>query len=102
LVAMSASDLGAALPAFLGGAPAIAAEGRLFPIEMRWRRTDREEKLQDSVAAGVADALASPGDVLVFLPGLAGIRRCGEAVAPLAARAGPPPAEPHAHLPPHP
>jgi len=89
LVAMSASDLGPALPAFLGGAPRVACEGRLFPVEQRWRRADRDEPLPRAVAAGVAEALAaSPGDVLVFLPGLGEIRRCGEELAPLATRAG--------------
>jgi ATP-dependent helicase HrpB len=89
VVAMSASDLGPRLPAFLGGAPLVACEGRLFPVETRWRRTDRDEPLPRSVAAGVADALAaSPGDVLVFLPGVGEIRRCAEELSPLAARAG--------------
>ena len=88
LVAMSASDLGPSLPAFLGGAPTVACEGRLFPIEQRWRRADRDEPLPRAVAAGVAEALsASDGDVLVFLPGVGEIRRCAEELAPLAARA---------------
>jgi len=89
LVAMSASDLGPALPAFLGGAPLVSCEGRLFPIEQRWRRSERDEALPRAVAAGLADALAAtPGDVLVFLPGVGEIRRCVEDLAPLAARAG--------------
>ncbi len=88
LLAMSASDLGSALPAFLGDAPVLTCEGRLFPIEQRWRRSERDEPLSRAVAAGVTEALAATrGDVLVFLPGVGEIRRCAEDLAPLAARA---------------
>jgi len=80
---MSATLDVAAVSRFLGGAPVVACEGRLFPVEVEHAAVRRDEGLEEAVAASVRALLARPGgDVLVFLPGRGEIGRCGEALAP--------------------
>ncbi len=80
LVAMSAT-LDAAPFADLmaqGGAtvPVVSGAGRSFPVETRWRPMSAAQKLDFAVADVVHEALAdNAGDLLVFLPGIADIRR---------------------------
>ncbi len=99
LLVMSATLDPGPVAAFLGGCPVIASPGRLFPVAVEHlappaSAADRSAKpggpdLAVQVAAGVRRALAaSPGDLLVFLPGVGEIARCGEALAPLAAEQG--------------
>lgn len=58
------------------GAPVIVSAGRAYPVETRWRPPHSDARLEASVAAVVREALAGDeGDVLVFLPGAAEIRR---------------------------
>ncbi|CAK0754314.1 ATP-dependent RNA helicase HrpB [Azospirillaceae bacterium] len=82
LLAMSATLDGAALAAFLGetasmAAPVIVGEGRSFPIETRYASAARPgERIEDRVVATIRQALIEEsGDILVFLPGAAEIRR---------------------------
>lgn len=85
LVAMSATLAPDALARFLGGAPVVASEGRLFEVETRYVERESDEWLERRVVRGVAEVLdAGAGDVLVFLPGVGEIRRAGEALADLA------------------
>jgi ATP-dependent helicase HrpB len=102
LLAMSATLDAGPLAVYLGGegapAPVVSSEGRLYPVEVLYdeRGLDRaappwrlREELAARVAGGVRRALAaSPGDVLVFLPGVGEIRAAQEALAPLARTAG--------------
>jgi len=69
--------------------PVIHAEGRVFPVELRYlRHGDRRDQVE-LVAEAVPSALkATTGHVLVFLPGVGEIRRCQDAVGPLAERQG--------------
>jgi ATP-dependent helicase HrpA len=59
--------------AHFGGAPVVAVDGRLHPIETRWRPpADGEEDLgpAELVARGVEECVsAGPGDILAFLGG---------------------------------
>ncbi|HVS17066.1 MAG TPA: DEAD/DEAH box helicase, partial [Planctomycetota bacterium] len=85
LVAMSATLAPDALARFLGDAPVVRSEGRLFEVETRWVERESDEWLEKRVVRGVAELLdATAGDVLVFLPGVGEIRRAGEALAELA------------------
>src|SRR5512135_896536 len=79
ILVMSATLDGAPVARLLGGAPVIAAEGQAFPVETRYVPPRRDTRI-DAVAAGaVRDALAQEtGDILVFLPGAAEIRRAAE------------------------
>lgn len=79
LLVMSATLQAARVAALLGGAPVITAEGRSFPVATRYLPPRPDEPLPRSVAAAVRRALAeTAGDVLVFLPGSAEIRRTAE------------------------
>ncbi|KAB2949027.1 MAG: ATP-dependent RNA helicase, partial [Thermoanaerobaculia bacterium] len=89
LVVMSATLELEPLAAFLDGAAAVRSAGRLHPVtgELLARPGDRPLALQ--VTSAVSRALGrTDGDLLVFLPGLVEIRRCEEALAPLAAERG--------------
>jgi ATP-dependent helicase HrpB len=89
LVAMSATLAPAALARFLGDAPVVASEGRLFEVETRFVEREDDEWLEKRVVRGVAEVLdATDGDVLVFLPGVGEIRRAGEALGELARKRG--------------
>lgn len=77
LVAMSATLDGEKFAALLGDAPVLTSEGRAFPVQTRWRPGDGP--IADRVAATVREALQSDtGSMLVFLPGMAEIRRVAE------------------------
>jgi ATP-dependent helicase HrpB len=87
ILAMSATLDGTAVAQLLGGAPVITSSGRQFPVETRylgsdggartdWRRV--EVQIVSAVAAALRD---EPGDVLVFLPGAAEIRRVADQLA---------------------
>lgn len=57
-------------------APVLTAEGRQYPVEIRYLPKDPEGPLPGVVAGAVSRALAEQaGDVLVFLPGVAEIAR---------------------------
>lgn len=79
IVVMSATLDGARIAKLLGGAPVIAAEGRLHPVDTRWIEPPPHARIEDAVAAAVRKALAEePGSLLVFLPGEGEIRRVAE------------------------
>jgi len=71
-----------------GPAPVLSVPGRPFPVEVRHAAGPDPRPLEVRVASAVATALAEgpPGDVLVFLPGAAEIRRARETIASLDAR----------------
>jgi len=66
-------------------APIVECGGRTFPIDMHWKPSNRKrDTLDQAVAKAVQWALdQSDGDVLVFLPGMAEIRRTQEQLAGL-------------------
>lgn len=86
LVVMSATADRRKVAAHLGGCPALLSEGRLFPIEIQYQPESRET-LEERVLAGVQQVLDTGGDILVFLPGAAEIRRSMECCAALGRRA---------------
>jgi ATP-dependent helicase HrpB len=80
LVAMSATLDAAPFAALMGPkddpAPVVTGEGQSYPVETRWRPVSPQARLDAAVAAQVQDALLeTEGDMLVFLPGVAEIRR---------------------------
>lgn len=82
LVVMSATLETEALSAFLGDAPVLAIDARLHPVRIEHLKSPGSKTLERMVAEGVREALEkSPGDVLVFLPGMAEIRRAEQALA---------------------
>lgn len=85
-VVMSATVDPGPVAAYLGNCPVVVSEGRTFPVEIRYRGRRADAALPAAVAATVRDVLAeTPGDVLVFLPGLREIRQTADELEPLAA-----------------
>lgn len=78
LVVMSATLEGASIAEFLGACPVARSESRLFPLELRYM-PHSAQPLEDLVREAVESCFGeTEGDILVFLPGAAEIRRCGE------------------------
>ncbi|WCO66860.1 ATP-dependent helicase HrpB [Iamia majanohamensis] len=85
VLAMSATLEADRLAPVLGGdttpAPVVTSEGRTHPVELRWEPGRDRERLDAHVARVVADVVRrEAGDVLVFLPGAADIRRAAGAL----------------------
>lgn len=88
LVAMSATLDVEPLAAYLGAA-VVRSEGRRHPVETKLLDRSDDRPLDQQVAAAARRALAAlDGDVLVFLPGQAEIRRAHETLAPFAGERG--------------
>ncbi len=67
-------------------APVVRSEGRMHPVDVVHVDTDRRARMEGPVAATVQQAVrAHAGDVLVFLPGTAEIRRTQQALGDLGA-----------------
>jgi ATP-dependent helicase HrpB len=91
LVAMSATLDAGPVARYLA-APVLRSEGRSFPVEIEHLEKADDRKLEVQVAGAVRRALREgpEGDVLVFLPGAAEIRRAREALeAAFTGRDGP-------------
>jgi ATP-dependent helicase HrpB len=101
LIAMSAT-LDAEPVARLLDAEILRVPGRVFEVAIEHETQRDERRLEAKVAAAVRRLLDSglDGDVLVFLPGAAEIRRAREALEPLAKQAGLELALLHGDLPP--
>jgi ATP-dependent helicase HrpB len=89
IVVMSATLDVQGIARWLGDAPMVASEGRLFPVAVEWAEREDPRPLETRVVDAVGRALErTAGDVLVFLPGVAEIRRARVGLEPLAARRG--------------
>ena len=81
LVVMSATLDPAPVAAQLGDAPVIVSEGRAYPVETRWRPVREGIVLPLAVAQAIREHWTLiDGDCLVFLPGIAEIRRTEQAI----------------------
>ncbi|MDQ3898562.1 MAG: ATP-dependent helicase HrpB, partial [Actinomycetota bacterium] len=81
LLAMSATLEAAKVASLLGGAPVIESEGRAHPVDVRWLPRKPKDRIDAATTAAVQRAVREePGDVLVFLPGAADIRRVESAL----------------------
>lgn len=89
IVAMSATLEAAPIAEYLDGCPVLRSEGRRFDVEIEHLARPDERPLAMQVEAAVGRLVAEglDGDVLVFLPGAAEIRRAQEACADAAAHA---------------
>jgi len=82
ILAMSATAEAGKLSLLLD-APVIESDGKLFPVEMKHAARDipSAKELPEAAARAVREALvAHGGDILVFLPGMAEIRRTQNAL----------------------
>ncbi len=74
LLVMSAT-LDARKVAELIDAPVVSGSGRIHPVDLRWSPLSRTGRLDQHVVSVVRQAMGEPGDILVFLPGMAEIER---------------------------
>ncbi len=78
LLVMSATLDGARVATLLGDAPVIESKGRAFPVELKHAERKAQERLDDSVARAILDALHDhDGSILAFLPGTGEIASTG-------------------------
>lgn len=85
LLVMSATLDAAPVAALMGDAPVVTAEGRAFPVELRWlpRPAPDGARIEALAATAAMAALdGTEGDVLVFLPGEGEINRTAALLAP--------------------
>jgi ATP-dependent helicase HrpB len=89
IVVMSATLAVEPVSAYLGSCPVVVSEGRLYPVEIRYEPRP-ERRPWPAAVAGVVAALLdqTPGDLLVFLPGLAEIRQATRHLEPVSAERG--------------
>jgi ATP-dependent helicase HrpB len=89
LIAMSATLDAAPVARYLGDCPVLRSEGKLYPLTIEYT-PHSPAPLEDQVASVLERLLKGglTGDVLVFLPGAAEIRRTAGAIAAPAGRAG--------------
>jgi len=84
LIVMSATLDAEAVARYLGGCPRLRSQGRVFPLTIVHDPPSEEERpLQLRVASAVKKLVreAPRGDVLVFLPGAAEIRRAEDSLS---------------------
>jgi len=81
IVVMSATLQTDALMRYFPAAPVVKCEGRLYPVEVRYVGGIEKRPLAEAVCDAAEVALReSPGDVLVFLPGIREIRDAQKAL----------------------
>ncbi len=86
IVVMSATLEAGPIARWLGGCPTVESQGRLHPVDISYLEDPRQQPLADRTADAVAQVLdRTPGDVLVFLPGVGEIRQTARRLEPLAA-----------------
>ncbi len=78
LLVMSATLDAARIASLLGDAPVIRCEGRMYPVDVRYRPRNPHAPLEKEVTASVRSAMNEPGSALVFLPGAREIERAAE------------------------
>ncbi len=81
LLVMSATLDGARVAKLLGDVPVLESKGRSFPIDIRYRPRNPDERIEDVMAKAIRDTLADQtGSILAFLPGQREIERTAEAL----------------------
>ena len=85
LVVMSATLATERIAAYLGGCPIVSSEGRSFPVDIAYEAKPNEQSWPFAAAKAASKLLKrTPGDVLVFLPGMAEIRQTARELEPIA------------------
>lgn len=79
VIVMSATLDAAPIAKFLGNCPVLRSEGKLFELKIEYT-PHSNATLEEQVAQAVARLGTLDGDVLVFLPGAAEIRRAARAL----------------------
>ncbi len=87
VVVMSATLDAEPVARYLRDCPVLTSTGRAFPVEISYLRHELSGPLEEAVTEAVAGLVdQTPGDLLVFLPGVGEIRRAAEQLNGLAAQ----------------
>jgi ATP-dependent helicase HrpB len=87
LLVMSATIETDVVTGYLGACPVVASEGHTFPVEIVYEPRHGMVQWEAAVTRAVGVLLSrTAGDLLVFLPGMAEIRRCARELESLADR----------------
>jgi ATP-dependent helicase HrpB len=75
LAAMSATLDAEPVAAYLGGCPILISQGQMFPVELQFQKHRDDRSMPEQAAEAIGQILQArePGDVLVFMPGMAEI-----------------------------
>lgn len=86
IIVMSATLEAAPLAGYLGNCPILRSEGRRFEVTINYQKEYDTRSLAEQVVGAVRHALTlqATGDMLVFLPGAAEIKRAQSACSELA------------------
>ncbi len=85
IVVMSATFDCQPISKFLGDCPVVESLGRLFPVDIQYIKSRERQPIQELAVAGIEQLLGkTPGDLLVFLPGLPEIHRTSRELEALA------------------
>lgn len=85
LAVMSATLAGDAVSRYLGDCPVVVSEGRLYPVAIDYAPRPPHRPWPDAIADALDRLLPeTPGDILVFLPGVGEIQQTSRRVAALA------------------
>ena len=86
IVVMSATLEAEPIARWLGGCPTVESQGRLHPVDISYLEDPRQRPIADRTADAVTQVLdRTPGDVLVFLPGVGEIRQTARRLEAVAA-----------------
>jgi ATP-dependent helicase HrpB len=93
IIVMSATLDSEAVSKFLGHCPIIQIDAPVFPVRVEYLKSAPAKHLDQLIKDELTRILSeksqeNSGDILVFLPGMADIRRASEALAALASRHG--------------
>ncbi|MDG2390289.1 MAG: ATP-dependent helicase HrpB [Planctomycetaceae bacterium] len=76
IVVMSATLDAEPIAEYLGGCPIVKSEGRQHPVEVKYLKRRDQRKIEEQIATQLPDVLnQTPGDILIFLPGVGEIFR---------------------------
>ena len=75
ILVMSATLDTALISTYLNDAPVVLCEGRSYPVSVEHKKIDKMQ-LASSVCKAIYSVIADTGDILVFLSGVADIKRC--------------------------
>ena len=103
IVVMSATMDCASISQYLGNCPVISCEGKSFDVEIKYLAGSSNSSISELVQTAVNNIVSDgfDGDVLVFLPGAAEIRRAALALEKMAQSEGILLAKLHGELAPH-
>lgn len=85
IIVMSATLAAEPVAAYLGDCPIVASQGRLHSVDIRYQSHIVNQPLVQQITTAVPQMLKeTPGDLLVFLPGVREIQQCSRELTSLA------------------